>query len=114
MIDPLRKILKLYDIKKPHLLYYLDDKVSDQVEDFDLLDDGYELFLNDMIYCIHKSTLELEHKGRIIAIRKKMVSIKEKYKYSVHLDKDKYYIFIKRRKCKKNDRDFYKALLNAL
>ena len=113
-MEILKPILQIYAIKKPQLLYYLDDRVSEQVDNFDLLDDGHELFLNDTIYCIHKSTLELDHKGKVMAVRKKIVSIKEKYKYSVHLDKRHYYIFIKRKKSKKNDRDFYKALLDAL
>ena len=49
-----------------------------------------------------------------MAIQKQKITIKYKYKYSIHLPKNEYYIFIKRRKSKKNDRDFYKALLNAL
>jgi len=113
-MDILKPILQIYDVKKPHLLYYLDDKIRIQVEGLDFLDDGHELFLNDMIYCIHKSTLELEHKGKVISVLKNKVSIKEKYTYSVHLNKTNYHMFIKRKKNKKNDRDFYKALLNTL
>jgi len=114
MIEPLKHILDIYDKKKDTLLYYLTDDVKDIVEAFDFLDDGHDLFINDNIYCIHKSTLDLDYVGRIMAIQKQKITIKYKYKYSIHLPKNEYYILIKRKKTKKNDRDFYKALLNAL
>ena len=114
MIEPLKHILDIYDKKKDTLLYYLTDDVKDIVESFEFLDDGHDLFINDNIYCIHKSTLDLDYVGRIMAIQKQRITIKYKYKWSIHLPKNEYYIFIKRRKSKKNDRDFYKALLNAL
>jgi len=110
----LKQILYIYDTKKEVLLFYVDACVKNQVENFNYLDDDNELFLNDKIYCIHRSTLELEHIGLIQAIKDKRISLKVKSKYGIHLNKDDYHIFIKRRKSKKNDRDFYKALLNAL
>jgi len=114
MIDILKPILDIYDTKKEVLLFYLDADVTHQVGGFDYLDDDNDLFLNDTVYCVNRSSLELDHVGSIQAIKGKKVVMKEKYKYSVHLNKDDYHIFIKRRKCKKNDREFYKALLNAL
>jgi len=113
-MDILKPILDIYDTKKDVLLFYLDATTRSQIEDFDFEGDDYNLFLNDTIYCINKSTLGLEHNGKILAIKGGKITIKVKYKYSVHLDKDNYHIFIKRRRCKKNDREFYKALLNAL
>ena len=108
MIDPLKELLLYYEIKKESLLYYLDRSISCQVSHLNYEGDNYDLFLNDTIYCIHKSTLELEHIGKIIAIKENIVTIKEKYKYSVHLNKANYYIFIKRKSSGKCD--YYTAL----
>ena len=114
MIDILKPILDIYDTKKDVLLFYLDSKVQTQVEDLDYLEDDNELFLNDKIFIINRATLELEHIGIIQAIKEETVTIKVKSKFAVHCNQDNYHIFIKRRKSKKNDREFYKALLNSL
>ena len=113
-MDILKPILDIYDTKKEVLLFYLDASVKEQVEDFDYLDDENDLFLNDKVYCISRSTLDLDIIGVIQAIKQKKISLKVKSLYGAHINQDEYHIFIKRRKTKKNDRDFYKALLNAL
>ena len=113
-MDILKPILDIYDTKKDVLLFYLDVAVKGQVEDFDYLDDDNDLFLNDKVYCISRSTLDLDVIGFVQAIKGKKISLKVKSKYGVHINQDEYHIFIKRRKTKKNDREFYKALLNAL
>ena len=113
-MDILKPILDIYDVKKDVLLFYLDSKVKEQVEGFDYLDDDNDLFLNDKVYCVERSTLDLDVVGFIQAIKEKKISLKVKSTYGVHINQDEYHIFIKRRKCKKNDREFYKALLNAL
>jgi len=82
--------------------------------DLDYLDDDNQLFLNDKVFLINRSTLELEHSGLIQAIKENVVTIKVKSTYAVHFQKEEYHVFIKRRKSKKNDREFYKALLDAL
>jgi len=114
MIDILKPILDIYDIKKNVLLFYLDTTVKSEVEDYGYLDDNNDLFLNDKIYCIDRSTLHIEHIGFIQAIKDNKISLKVKSKYAIHLNQDEYHIFIKRKKSKKNAREFYKALLNAL
>ena len=113
-MDILKPILDIYDIKKDVLLFYVDDKIKSLVEDLDYLDDDNDLFLNDKVFLINKSTLELDHVGIIQAIKENIVTIKIKSKFSVHFNQMEYHIFIKRKKTKKNDRDFYKALLNSL
>ena len=113
-MDILKPILDIYDEKKNVLTFYLDANIKDKVMDLDYLDDGHELFLNDRIYIINRSTLELEHIGIIQSIKEDIVCIKVKSKYSVHFKTKEYHIFIKRKKNKNNTRDFYKALLNAL
>ena len=113
-MDILKPILDIYDTKKEVLLFYLDTTVKEQVKDFDYLDDDNDLFLNDKVYCIKRSTLDLDIIGVIQAIKGKNISLKVKSLYGAHINQNEYHIFIKRRKTKKNDRDFYKALLNAL
>lgn len=113
-MDILKPILDIYDIKKDVLLFYLDDKVKNQVEELDYMDDGNEIFLNDKVYIINRSTLELEHFGLIQAIKDSLVTIKVKSRFAVHFKLDEYHVFIKRRRNKKNEREFYKALLQAL
>lgn len=114
MIDILKPILDIYDTKKDVLLFYLEPTIRTEVEDFDYLDDKHDLFLNDKVYCIKRSTLELDVIGFVQVIKEQNISLKVKSRYGVHINKNEYHIFIKRRKSKKNDREFYKALLNAL
>ena len=113
-MDILKPILDIYDVKKDVLLIYLDSHVKQEVVYLDYLDDDNELFLNDKVFLINRSTLELEHCGLIQAIKNKTVTIKVKSRFSVHFKTDEYHVFIKRRKTKKNDREFYKALLESL
>lgn len=113
-MDILKPILDIYDIKKDTLLFYLDSTIKKQVEDFKYLDDDNDLFLNDKVYCIKRSTLYLDVIGFIQSIKGKKISLKVKSKYGIHINQDEYHIFIKRRKCKNNDRDFYTALLKSL
>lgn len=112
-IDILKPILDIYDIKKDVLLFYLTPEIRSTVEDFEYLDDDHELFLNDKIYLISRTTLQLVKSGTIHAIQNNYVTIKYK-RYNNHLPISEYHIFIKRKRSKKNDRDFYKALLESL
>jgi len=75
-MDILKPILDIYDTKKEVLLFYLDASIKSQVEDFDYEGDDFSLFLNDTIYCINKSTLDLDQVGKILAIKKKKVNYK--------------------------------------
>jgi len=113
-MDILKPILDIYDTKKNVLLFYLDPKIRSEVEELQYLDDDNELFLNDKIFLIDRATLTLDHIGIIHRIKQRKVTIRKRGNYSVHLKEINYHIFIKRRKNKQNDRDFYKALLNAL
>ena len=113
-MEILKPILDIYDKKKDVLLFYLDKNTREKVNEYLYLNDYNELFLNDKIYCIDRSTLLLEHIGIINAIKGNKITIKVPGNYSKHINELSYYIFIKRRYNKKNDRDFYKALLNSI
>jgi hypothetical protein len=113
-IEPLQDILSIYDNKQKALAYYLDDSIVVKLDKSIYFDESNDdLFLNDMIICINKRTLELDYKGRILAISDDKITIR-KNKHQVHLVKDDYYIFYKRKKTKDNQVDFYKALLECL
>ena len=112
-MDILKPILDIYDKKKEVLLFYLDQAIVSEVEELDYLDDDNELFLNDKIYCIDRATLTLDHIGVIHAIKDKKITIKVKG-FCKHIRQSSYHIFIKRRRSKQNDREFYQALLNSL
>jgi len=113
-MDILKPILDIYDEKKNVLLFYMESAVKDTVFDLYYLDDDdNQLFLNDKVYIINRSALELDNIGTVQSIKDDMVCIKVKSKYSVHFNVKEYHIFIKRKKNKKNDMEFYKALLNT-
>ena len=113
-MDILKPILDIYDTKKEVLLFYLDSNIVSEIEELNYLDDGdNELFLNDKIYCIDRSTLTLDHIGVIHAIKDKKITIKVTG-FCKHIKQSSYHIFIKRRRSKQNDREFYQALLNSL
>ena len=114
MIEPLKHLLSIYPNKKKELLYYLSKDIQSKVKDLLYLDDdNNELLLNDKLFCIKRSTLELEHSGRLIYKKYNKISLKEK-NYSIHLSINDYYIFIKRNKTKNNDKLFYQELLKLL
>ena len=77
-MDILKPILDIYDVKKDVLLFYLDHDIRKIIDDLDYLDDENDLFLNDKIFIIDRSTLELDHSGIIQAIKGDIVSIKVK------------------------------------
>jgi hypothetical protein len=113
-MDILKPILDIYDTKKNVLLFYLDASIKSEIEELLYLGDDNELFLNDKIFCIDRATLTLDHVGIIHAIKDKRITIKVKGGYSKHVLESSYHIFIKRKRSKKNDRDYYQALLNSL
>ena len=53
-----------------------------------------KLHIYDKIYCLSKSTLEIQYYGIIVAINLKKISLLSK-NYTIHLDKEEYYYFKK-------------------
>lgn len=115
-IEPLETILKVYKDKQKVFANYFDEetvsKLSGKVYYEEETDD---LFLNDNITFVKKNTGKIFHSGKIISIDNPEITIKTSSNY-LTLNSNEYYIFIQQRKnkSKKNDRDFYKALLNSL
>ena len=74
-----------------------------------------QLYLNDHISFVSKTTGILEYSGKITRIKYNPDIIHIFYKnHTVKLNPHKYYLFIKQKYTKQNKRDFMKALLNSL
>ena len=115
-IEPLETILKIYKDKQKVFINYFDDETVSK-----LLGKSYyneetdDLFLNDNVTFVKKNTGKIFKSGKVISIDDPEITIKTQSNY-LTLNSNEYYLFIKQRKnkSKKNDRDFYKALLNSL
>ena len=115
-IEPLKNILKIYKDKQKVLFAYLDSDTVSQLKDTLLYDDiNNDIYLNDNLIFVSKNTGKIFKKGKTISIDENKITIKTQTNH-LTLDSNQYYIFIKQRKnkSKKNNRDFYKALLNNL
>ena len=113
-LDILKPILDIYDTKLSTLLFYLSPTIQAQVCDCDYLDDDNELFLNDKVFAIRRSDLQLDCIGCIHGIKPNRLTLRKTTGSMVHLQTEQYHILFKRKRSKQNDREFYQALLNSL
>tara|TARA_B110001469_G_C9607561_1_gene302135 strand:+ start:346 stop:684 length:339 start_codon:yes stop_codon:yes gene_type:complete len=98
------------DIKNS-LIHFLN---KDIIKCYDNLKSN-ELYLNDQIICIHKSTLEIKAIGKIVNISENNICICKRGNNScIYLKPLQYYILIKPLKNKNNDRMFYENLLKII
>ena len=100
-MDILHNIIEITDNKFSTLLYFLKDDLQKRYKHYQLAD---KLYLNDMIHCIRKDTLDIEYKGRIKRINDK-IQIQHN-KFNIYINPNEYYILIKPSKSKINDRKF--------
>ena len=116
-IEPLKKLLKIYnDNNKTELLfYYLPNITKSYLNNYEFIYNINDLFLNDRLIFISKSTGLLINKGILIKMNSDKITIKTKYN-NISLDPDLYYIFIKPRKnkLKKDNHKYFKELLYSL
>jgi len=108
--EPLKTIINLTTDKKETILYFLSDKLNEKLEDYDLVDNNF--YLNDYLVCIKKNNLENEYSGKIMCIDD-LITLKVN-NYNVTINPNIYYTFVKQNTSKKNDRQFYKSLLEKL
>ena len=96
------------------LLRYLPDKTYEIIKN-KIYYDPYnsDLFLNQKICCIDKSNGKIAHRGNIIKIKDNFISIRCSNK-CLHINTEDFYIFISQNKSKKNDYEYFQALLNML
>ena len=72
-----------------------------------------DLYLNDSLICINKSTLEIDFTGLIHLMKDDEIILKFN-NYSRTINPDDYHKFMKRRKGEKNNRKFFEELLKKL
>jgi hypothetical protein len=112
-IEPLKSILSIYKDKDKVLKEYLNDETSNKLINYHYYDvNKSDLYLDNNIITVSKSTGKIYKRGKIISINNNKICIKNNNNITV--DSNEYYIFIKKQKYNKTNRDFYKALLNNL
>ena len=109
--DILNSIMKISNDKKDTLMYFLSPNLQDIIRPFELVYKN-KLYLNDKIYCISKSNLQLEYTGLIKHIDEKIL-IKNN-RLPLYIDPKNYYIFVQPSQNKKSDRLFFESLLKKL
>ena len=113
--DPLSQILNIYNDKHKILLKYLPHKTMKQLNNTILYNqDDTMLYLNDFIFFIQKNTGLIIEKGKIISIHNNHITIINQYKNNITLNINDFYVFVKHKKNKKNDREFFKELLKQI
>lgn len=113
-IEPLQPILRIYKDKNKVFQKYLEVDTKEKIKNHIYYDEkGKDLYLNDNLILIQKNTGKVFKKGKIIAILEKKITLQTSTG-NLNVRSDNYYIFIKEKKNKSSNRDFYKALLNQL
>ena len=114
-MEPLQSILEFYKNKDKVLKKYLPSKTIEKIQDFVFYNEREEtLFLDENVTFVKKNTGLIDKKGKVICIRDDLITLKTINKANITMNKNEYYIFIQQRKNKKNNRNFYKSLLNEL
>lgn len=110
-VEPLKPLLDNTIDKEKVFLEYLPDKTLKKLNNCSFYDEKeYDLYLDDTLFVIHKNNGKLYKQGKIISIVNEIITIKTQTG-SISINKNDYYLFTKTRK---NNREFYKALLNNL
>ena len=113
-MEPLSSLLKIYSNNHETLLNFLPDKTTKYLNNTSLYNpNDMLLYLNDMIFCINKSSGKIKQKGKIISIQNDMITIMQQNN-NVNINSNDFYIFVKNKKNKKNDREFFKELLKQI
>tara|TARA_B110001469_G_scaffold118580_1_gene125446 strand:- start:374 stop:724 length:351 start_codon:yes stop_codon:yes gene_type:complete len=99
---------------KGSILPFLNIKSQNILKGYNNLESN-QVYLNDNIIAIKKNTLQLEAIGCIVNIDKNKICISKRGNNScIYIEKDYYYLFIKKTKNKNNDRMFYQELLKVM
>ena len=111
-IEPLASLLSLYKEKEKVLRHYLPQKTLYKLKNAYFYEKNTnDLFLNDTLYCIHKSNGLLDHSGKIIRIHNSRITLKLNTQ-NITIDENEYYLFIQKTK-HKNNANYFKALLKS-
>ena len=111
-IEPLKTIIELTTDKKKTILYFLSEELQKILNEYKLIENN-DFYLNDKIICIKKNNLQKEYYGKIICIDNNILTIK-KNNIFISFNHNDYYIFFKKVRSLKNDRQFFESLLEKL
>jgi len=113
-IEPLCNLLKVYKNKNQVFETFLTDDTLNKIKNKSFYDSSVsDIYLNDNITFVKKNTGKVFKSGKVIAIDGDLITIKTNVNY-LTLNLNGYYLFIKQKKKKSNERDFYKALFNSI
>jgi hypothetical protein len=110
-IDILKNILTISSDKYNTLLFFLDDSIKNKLKKYKLID-FKDLYLNDKIILINKSTLDIDIIGNINNIDHKISILKNNR--TLHFNPELYYIFCKYNNNKNKDITYFEELLKQL
>jgi len=113
--EPLKSILDLTDNKQDSIVFFLKDEIKSKMNNYYFYDEkNKDIFINQLIICIKKSDLSLDIKGKIVSIKKNNIGININNLYTKYIDMNLYYIFLKDKKSKTSDTEFFEHLLKNL
>ena len=112
-IEPLKSILSIYKDKNKVFKDYLDVSTSSKLLEYEFYEkEKDDLYLDNNIITVSKLNGKIYKKGKVISIDDTNICIKSVN--IITINTENYYIFIKKQKYNKNNKNFYKALLNNL
>jgi len=110
--EPLKSILDLTDNKQDSIVFFLNDEIKSKMNNYYYYDEkNKDIFINQLIICIKKCDLSLDIKGKIVYIKKNNIGITINNLYTKYIDMNLYYIFLKDKKSKSSDAEFFEHLL---
>lgn len=113
--EPLKSILDLTDNKQDSIVFFLNDEIKSKMNNYYYYDEkNKDIFINQLIICIKKCDLSLDIKGKIVYIKKNNIGITINNLYTKYIDMNLYYIFLKDKKSKSSDAEFFEHLLKNL
>ena len=113
--EPLKSILDLTDNKQDSIVFFLKDEIKSKMNNYYLYEEkNNDIFLNQLIICIKRCDLSLDIKGRIVSIKNNIVGININNLYTKYIPMNLYYIFLKDKKSKNSDAEFFEHLLKNL
>ena len=113
--EPLKSILDLTENKQDSIVFFLKDEIKSKMNNYYFYDEkNKDTFINQLVICIKKSDLSLYMKGKIVSIKKNNIGINVNNLYTKYIPMNLYYIFLKDKKSKTSDAEFFEHLLKHL